>query len=65
VVQVTLEISNRSKRQMASIRKAREWHLEMAARLEFQGKFEEAALHLSRARLLEPALKQLEEPLHK
>ena len=65
MVQVRLEISNRSKRQMASIRNAHKWHLEMAASLEFRGKFEEAALHLSRARLLEPALKQLEEPINK
>jgi hypothetical protein len=50
---------------MASIRDAHEWHLEMAAGLEFKGKFEEAALHLNRARLLEPALKQMEEPINK
>jgi hypothetical protein len=36
-----------------------EWHLEMAARLELNGKFEEASVHLARAKLLEPALKQL------
>jgi hypothetical protein len=38
-----------------------EWHLEMAARLELNGKFEEASVHLARAKLLEPALKQTDE----
>lgn len=54
-------MSNRSKRQIASIRTMYEWHLEMAARLELNGKFEEASVHLARAKLLEPALKQTDE----
>lgn len=51
-------MSSRTKRQIASLRKAYEWHIQMAAALEFEGRLEDAAIHLRRARLLEPALKQ-------
>jgi len=51
-------MNGRSKRQITSIRSAYQWHLDMAASLEFKGRFSEALEHLTRARLLEPALKQ-------
>lgn len=51
-------MNNRTDRQVTGLRKTYEWHLQMAAALEFIGRSEDAAIHLRRARLLEPSLKQ-------
>lgn len=62
VIMLESKMSNRSQRQIASIRTMYEWHLDMAARLEFIGRFNESVLHLNRAKLLEPAVKQSDAP---
>jgi hypothetical protein len=56
-------MNNRSKGQIASLNEAYKWHMEMATLLEFKGRFDEAAIHLRRAHLVLPALKQAKQPL--
>lgn len=48
-------VKGRSPGQIAKLRAMVDWHLEMAAKLERSGKFDQARLHLMRANLLKPA----------
>jgi Flp pilus assembly protein TadD len=48
-------VKGRSPGQVAKLRAMVDWHLEMAAKLERSGKFNQARRHLMRANLLKPA----------
>jgi hypothetical protein len=51
-----MPFNNRSQRQLASLRRMREWHLDQAVRANLNGKLQEAAFHFRYYDLLGPAV---------
>lgn len=51
-----MPFNNRSQRQLASLRRMREWHLSQALRAKLEGKKEEADFHYRYYDLLGPAV---------
>ncbi|MDD1964223.1 hypothetical protein NPS29_02740 [Pseudomonas putida] len=52
--------NTRSKRQVESLRRIREWHLESALRAQMDGRGDESRFHMHHYRLLGPAVEHSE-----